>query len=204
MRTNCSSVIARGITAALLATISIVGSAWETQAQTLSPSQCIGPLDAFIARHRLQVDQATKDRAARHCAAGDLEGAAQLLRTAKPGPVPPRPPSHPGEVTEAQCLERLQAFIRKIRSSPSEQTMTIARRNCAAGDVAGALRVVASASPRPESPPQPMPEAQCLARLDEVIRGRRLEVSNEDLARARRYCSTGDLRGALAFLRSRQ
>jgi hypothetical protein len=122
---------------------------------------------------------------------GDLHLAVETLRGAGPR-------QGGGEGTsEAQCLERLNAFIRNRGIRPTGPDYALAQKHCAAGD----LRAAVGALDGSARPPTQLSPQQCAERLDGLVRRRNLHPSDTALARARRACARGDLELAVRELR---
>jgi hypothetical protein len=185
----------------LLGIASIAVGSSGAFAQRLSPEQCLPPLDAYVARHQLQVDRATRLLAARHCAAGDLEQSIRLLRSQRP-PVPTPEPESPPTTDRAACAAYLRAYIEKAGIRPTRESSELAMQRCAAGDRAGAI----DALRRPGPPPSPPPTsaAACVQRVHDAARRRGIELSNADERRIQNRCRTGDVARALEILNRRR
>jgi hypothetical protein len=108
--------------------------------EAAAADRCLRDLIVFIKRAGLRPDERTYATATARCKeTGDVRSAIEVLRAGTQLPPRPVPP-----LTEPECLERLDLFIRRTGVNPDEETYAKSRAHCATGDLRNAINTIRS------------------------------------------------------------
>lgn len=109
-----------------------------SEPQATPADLCLRDLAVYIKRAALVPDERTYAAARAKCnETGDARSAIDVLRAGTQQPPRPAPP-----LTEADCLERLDAFIKRSGINTNANTLATARSHCSTGDLRRAIETV--------------------------------------------------------------
>ena len=188
MRTDMVPTVVRSGGMVLMLALGMMAITLSAQ-EPPTKEACQRRINSFISSNSLRINPPARARAVEDRQARNMDRARAFLKG-----------HHAERVAQdaKQCLQTMDAFVRKAQLSPAASTMAQARQRCAAGDLQGAIGTIKSnPGPRPQKPqPQPGAEAafklrQCLGDLDVFIRraGRRPDSATYERATA--HCHAG-------------
>ena len=118
-----------------------------SEPQATPADLCLRDFAVYIKKAALVPDEKIYAAARARCReTGDLQSAIDVLRAGPQQPPRPAPP-----LTEADCLERLDAFIKRSGINTTASTLATARSHCSTGDLRKAIETVRGGDVRPPS-----------------------------------------------------